>query len=187
MDLARGGSLKRLMIFIDNSNIFRGSREEGIRFDYQKLVDFLTDTGIERLERYDLTRVIMYCAVDRSQPEEKIRSQESLYATFNSFIKFDVKSFDLKLVYDNGCLKDKYEKGVDVALVTDLLLLASKNAYDVAIICAGDADFFRAIEGVKDMGKEIYVASFDSRCAQKLRDTALGYVSLTRNADKISF
>jgi uncharacterized LabA/DUF88 family protein len=176
------------MVFIDNSNIFRGSREESIRFDYQKLVDFLTDTGIERLEKYDLTRVIMYCAVDRSQPDERIRSEEGLYARFNSFIKFDVKSFDLKLVYDDsGNLKDKYEKGVDVALVTDLLLLASKNAYDVAIICAGDADFFRAIEGVKDMGKEIYVASFDSRCAQKLRDTSLGYISLTENADKIRF
>jgi len=53
------------MIFIDNSNIFRGSRREGIKFDYQKLVDFLADSGIQRLEKYDLTRVIMYCAVDK--------------------------------------------------------------------------------------------------------------------------
>src|SRR5512137_2204296 len=102
------------MIFIDNSNIFRGSHEEGIRFDYQKLVDFLTYTGIERYEKYDLTRVIMYCAVDRSQPEERIRSQEGLYSKFNSFRKFDVKSFDLKVIYgDHGDVIDKYEKGVD--------------------------------------------------------------------------
>jgi len=31
------GSMKRLMIFIDNTNIFRGSREEKLKFDYQKL------------------------------------------------------------------------------------------------------------------------------------------------------
>ncbi len=174
------------MIFIDNSNIFRGSRHESIRFDYQKLVDFLADTGIERLEKYDFTRAIIYCAVDRSQPEERARDQERLYATFNSFIKFDVKTFDLKVVYDeSGKVKDKYEKGVDVALVTDLLLLASRDAFDVAIICAGDADFFRAVEGVKEMGKEIYVASFDSHCADKLRDTSLGYISLTKYPDKI--
>ena len=81
-------------------------------------------------------------------------------------------------------MTDRYEKGVDVALVTDLLLLASRNAFDVAFICAGDADFFRAVEGVKDMGKEIYVASFDSSCSQKLKDASLGYISLTRNAEK---
>jgi len=176
------------MIFIDNSNIFRGSRAEGLKFDYNKLADFLTNTGIERLEHYDLTRVILYCTVDRSQPEEKIRSQEELYSHFNSFIKFDVKMFDLKVIYDEyKNVKDKFEKGVDVALVTDLLLLASKDAFEVAMICAGDADFFRAVEGVKDMGKEIYIASFDSHCAQKLREAALGYISLTEFADKIWF
>ena len=46
-----------------------------------------------------------------------------------------------------------------MALVTDLLLLASRNAFDVAIICGGDADFFRAVEGAKEMGKEVYIAS----------------------------
>jgi uncharacterized LabA/DUF88 family protein len=174
--------MKRLMVFIDNSNIFRGSRREDIKFDYQKLVSFLAEAAIER---YDLTRVIMYCAVDRSQPESKIRSQEELYSVFNSFIKFDVKTFDLKVIRDaSGLVTDRYEKGVDVALVTDLLLLASRNAFDVAFICAGDADFFRAVEGVKDMGKEIYVASFDSSCSQKLKDASLGYISLTRNAEK---
>ena len=95
------------MIFIDNSNIFRGSCREGIKFDYQKLVDFLADSGIQRLEKYDLTRVIMYCAVDRSQPDDRVRAQEALYSIFNSFIKFDVKTFDLKLVQAaNGDITD---------------------------------------------------------------------------------
>ena len=62
-----------------------------------------------------------------------------------------------------------------VSLVTDRLLLASRNAFDVAIICAMDADFFRAVEGVKEMGKEAYIASFDDSCATKLKDASLGY------------
>ncbi|MDQ1261927.1 MAG: hypothetical protein QG575_1108 [Euryarchaeota archaeon] len=174
------------MIFIDNSNLFRGSRREGLKFEYQRLVDFLADSGIKGLEKYDLTRVIMYCAVDRSQPEERIRAQEALYSTFNGFIKFDVKTFDLKVIRNtNGDITDRYEKGVDVALVTDLLLLSSRDAFDVAIICAGDADFFRAVEGVKEMGKEIYIASFDSSCASKLKDASLGYISLTTHSNKI--
>jgi hypothetical protein len=58
----------------------------------------------------------MYCAVDRSQPDDRVRAQEALYSIFNSFIKFDVKTFDLKVVQAaNGDITDKYEKGVDVA------------------------------------------------------------------------
>jgi uncharacterized LabA/DUF88 family protein len=102
-------------------------------------------------------------------------------------IKLDIKTFDLKVIKDaTGAISDRYEKGVDVALVTDLLLLASRNAFDVAIISAGDADFFRAVEGVKEMGKEIYIASFDDSCATKLKDASLGYISLTTFSDKIS-
>ena len=85
----------------------------------------------------------------------------------------------------NGDITDKYEKGVDVALVTDLLLLASRNAFDVAIICGEDADFFRAVEGVKEMGKEVYIASFGSSCATTLKDASLGYISLTMYSAKI--
>lgn len=177
--------MKRLMIFIDNSNLFRGSRNENIKFDYQKLVNFLSDTKINGFEKYDLIRTTLYCVVDRSQPQSKVEKQEYLYSKFNELIRFDVKKFDLRVGTDAKGNLVKYEKGVDVALATDLLLLAAKNAFDVAIICAGDADFCRAVEGVKEMGKEIYVASFDTSCAKQLREAALGYISLTKNADKI--
>ncbi|MHC1593964.1 MAG: NYN domain-containing protein [Methanotrichaceae archaeon] len=175
------------MIFIDNSNIFRGSRREDQKIDYQVLTTYLANyLANDPIGAYDLTRVIMYCTLDKSQRADKIEQQTRLYAKFNSFFKFDVKTFDLKLITDgNGNIKDKYEKGVDVALVTDLLLLASKNAFDAAIVCAGDADFIRAVEGVKEMGKEIYIASFDESCARSLRDAGLGYISLTNAADHI--
>lgn len=177
--------MKRLMIFIDNSNLFRGSRKEGIKFDYQKLVNFLADTKIDGFEKYDLIRATLYCVVDRSQPPDKVQKQENLYSKFNKLIKFDVKKFDLKVETDAKGNLVKYEKGVDVALATDLLLLAARNAFDVAIICAGDADFCSAVEGVKEMGKEIYIASFDTSCANPLKEVALGYISLTQNADRI--
>jgi uncharacterized LabA/DUF88 family protein len=174
------------MVFVDNSNIFRGSLSLGIKVDYQKMVDFLSNGAFD--EKYDLLRVIMYCTVDRSKSEDQIRAQEWLYDKFNSFHKFDVKKFTLKTIRDgNGNVIEKYEKGVDTALVTDLLLLATKGAFDVAIVCAGDADFIKAIEGVKDMGIQIYVASFDHSCSKDLKSVSLGYVSLTNNCAKFTY
>jgi len=177
------------MIFIDNSNIFRGSKKGGpngepVKVDYPKLTEFLSTSAIEK---YDLTRVMMYCALDISKSPSQIRHEQGIYNEFNSYLNFDVKVFDLKIVKDKetGQVKEKYEKGVDVALATDLLVLAAKKAYDAAFVCAGDADFINAIEGVKDMGQQVYVASFEKSCSWKLRQAALGYISLTQNASKI--
>ena len=128
----------------------------------------------------------MYCTVDPSQNPGAVQRQKDLYRKFNRFRNFDVKEFELKIVLDHlGNIIEKREKGVDVALVTDLLLLATRDAYDVAIICGGDGDMVRAIDGVKEMGKQIYVAAFDGNCADALKRSALDYISLTENASLI--
>jgi uncharacterized LabA/DUF88 family protein len=172
------------MVFVDNSNIFLGAKDLGCKIDYQKLANFLS---VKALEQYDLMRVFLYCTINREQTPDRVKFQVDLYKHFNSFIKFDVATFDLRIIRDKetGNIIDKYEKGVDVALVTDLLLQTKNNAFDVAIICAGDNDFFRAVEGVKDAGREIYVASFDHSCSDNLKGCSLGYISLTKNLEKI--
>ena len=53
------------------------------------------------------------------------------------------------------------EKGVDVMLATDLITHAYKDHYDTAIVVSGDADFYPALQAVKDVGKHIEVAAFD--------------------------
>ena len=54
------------------------------------------------------------------------------------------------------------EKGVDVMLATDLVAHAYQDHYDTAIVVSGDADFYPALQAVKDVGKHIEVAAFDS-------------------------
>jgi len=50
------------------------------------------------------------------------------------------------------------EKGVDVKLATDLLVL--NDIYDVGIIVSGDGDYVPAVSAVKDWGKHIINVSF---------------------------
>lgn len=47
------------------------------------------------------------------------------------------------------------EKGVDAALVTDLLSLAWQQAYDVAVLVSGDADYVPAVEYVQSQGLKV--------------------------------
>lgn len=50
------------------------------------------------------------------------------------------------------------EKGVDVKLATDLLVL--RDIYDAGIIVSGDGDYVPAVSAVKDLGKHIINVSF---------------------------
>jgi uncharacterized LabA/DUF88 family protein len=47
------------------------------------------------------------------------------------------------------------EKGVDTAIVTDLLSLASEDAYDVAVLLSSDADHIPAVEWVQSRGRKV--------------------------------
>jgi len=46
-------------------------------------------------------------------------------------------------------------------LVTDMLSMAFKNAYDVAILVSGDNDYVGAVEEIKRLGKRVEIASFE--------------------------
>lgn len=55
------------------------------------------------------------------------------------------------------------EKGVDAALVTDLLSLAWQRAYDVAVLVTGDADYIPAVEYVQSQGLKIINAAWSNK------------------------
>lgn len=172
--------MKKLMVFVDNAYLVHEARRLGIKLSHKKLVNFLAN---QAFIPYDITRAILYCSIDRSVPDDQIECMENLYDTINRFPNFEVKKFYLKLIYgDKGQIEKKVEKGVDVALATDLVAYAHLNAYDVAIVCSGDEDFIPCIEHVKNIGKEVYVASCEESSSVSLIDASLGWVSLTKNA-----
>jgi hypothetical protein len=52
------------------------------------------------------------------------------------------------------------EKGVDTAIVTDLLALASEDAYDVAVLLSSDADHIPAVEWIQSRGRKVINATW---------------------------
>jgi len=57
-------------------------------------------------------------------------------------------------------------------IATDLLYFAWSDFYDVAILVSGDADFAYAVQAVKNMGKHVEVAYFESGVSKDLLDIA---------------
>lgn len=57
----------------------------------------------------------------------------------------------------------KPEKGVDAAIVTDMLSLAWQETYDVAVLVSSDADFVPAVERVQERGLKVINAGWTAR------------------------
>lgn len=52
------------------------------------------------------------------------------------------------------------EKGIDTAIVTDMIKLAWADAYDVAVLVSSDKDFVPVAEFLQSQGIKIIHASF---------------------------
>jgi uncharacterized LabA/DUF88 family protein len=57
-------------------------------------------------------------------------------------------------------LRRAAEKGVDSAIVTDLLSLAVESAFDLAVLVSSDADLIPAVEWVQDRGLKVINATW---------------------------
>jgi len=88
-------------------------------------------------------------------------------------------------------LKEVTNKGVDVALATDLLVYGMSDppisSYDVAILVTGDNDFIPVIEKLKDRRPQvkIEIAQFSSAVGFDLKRIADRFYPLETCADKI--
>ncbi len=166
-----GSSTDRVMVFIDGSNLFWTSRtfKPGYRVDYEKLVKELAGNR-------NLIRPYFYSAHGVPPNDVQIKFHHRL-----KYLGFSVVTRPLRQRGGKWV-----EKGVDVALVTDLLGMAFRNIYDIAIIVSGDKDMEGAIEEVKKLGKRVEVAAFEHAVAGETRMLADKFIPLDKIADKIA-
>lgn len=174
------------MIFMDGSNIMKSARYLGIKIDYIKLKDLLTkDRNLIRTFFFDgapdpipsskqaffdflrLNEITVISKKVRKRNLNCINCSLGRYLQKRYKINFLNKIKSQILIYE-----EEYQKGVDVALVTELLRMARENVYDTAIVVSGDNDFSNAIECVKSMGKRVEVASFKNSLGYDIKQTA---------------
>jgi len=147
----------RVMIFIDGSNLFWASRARGISIDYPKLRQFLVSSrSLIRAYYYGASKV----------PPNSLQQgffEKLRFEGFEVVTKPLVRRVSWATLLTNGTrvqVEKEEEKGVDVALVTDMLSMGYKNAYDVAVIVGADADYENAIRNIKQIPKRVEIAAF---------------------------
>lgn len=157
---------ERVNIYIDGSNLYGSLRSRARRTD----LDFLAFARKLAASR-PLQRVYYYNSLLNSAREpERARAQQEFLDQLRRTEYLELRLGNL--VYRDWPANPAYEKGIDVKLAVDMLVHGFRNAYDVALLVSGDADFCDALQAVKDMGHHVEVALFHPTGSRPLREVA---------------
>ncbi|MBD3195684.1 MAG: NYN domain-containing protein [Candidatus Lokiarchaeota archaeon] len=155
---------QRVMVFIDNSNIFKGFKKYKIKADYEKLKNLI-------LNGRELQNIFLYEGIVYPMSQNKKKWYNDLKNNSGYIVK---ASFDKRIS------KKTFEKKVDVKISIDMVSYAYEDAYDVAVLVSGDGDFLPVIRKVKDLNKEIEVWAFHYSLAnvveEELGPNAIFYI-----------
>jgi len=153
----------RVAIFIDGSNLYHGLRSSFGRYNLN-FAEFATKLcGSRRLFRTYYYNVLQ----DPIQRPDAYRDQQEFLDALQKTPYLEIRLGSTKVTQGIPV-----EKGIDVMLATDLLYFAWNNFYDVAVLVSGDSDFAYALQAVKNMGKHVEVAYFESGISKDLLNVA---------------
>ncbi len=161
--------MPRVKIFIDGSNIFHGSRDyshkvgNNIAVDYIKLRDLLLDGR-------ELVGTMFFAAHPTDIPERQQAFHHRLHKQGFEMVLRPLKT---------GPGREKpYEKGVDVALASRLLIEGIREYMDVCILISGDANYVDALNELRVMGIRVEIAAFRLSAGDELMTVADEFTAL---------
>jgi uncharacterized LabA/DUF88 family protein len=188
--------LKRVIVFIDAQNLLVSCIRQNppIQYDMKKLVDLLVNCESGR----ELAEVFVYSAIppsvagdvaDQERYDKQVRFFDKLRKDFGYqvFTKKTTRRLQRCKACGSTWVRDE-NKGIDVALATDLLLYGMTDQYDIAIIVSGHSDFATVIERIRRMKPvlKFEVAQFSSTLSDELASVASKVHRLDQHAERIS-
>lgn len=187
----------------ENKTLSVGQKKQEIRIDYLKLITEIAGgrkvirsyffDGVEepcppRVESFfNALRHQGITVITRPLRYKEINCERcNLFKVLKEIKVDELEAFNKR---DDGSLEvfqQPFQKGIDVALVTELLRMAREGVYDTAIVVSGDNDYKNAIECVKSMGMRVEVASFKNALGSDLKEVADKLIFLDNFLAKIT-
>lgn len=180
----------RVAVFVNGKTFYAGWREmaQGHQVDFAKMAQWLVRQAMGNA----LVGVHYYTAlIDETEDHED--SSAARLQRFLQMLEYQPGFFVYRLPRKTGvtpcehCGRENVfssDKEVDVALVAHLLQQAAVDAYDVALVMTGDADYVPALRSMQAMGKRAFVVSWGgSGMSKRLRAVAFDHIDLLAGID----
>ncbi len=153
----------KVAIFIDGSNLYHGLKNNFRRQDLNFTAFINKLCGNRTLFRAYYYNVLQ----DANKWPDTHKEQGEFLDILNKTPYLEVRLGSTKLAQGVPV-----EKGIDIMLASDLLYFGWHDMYDIAILVSGDADFAYALQMVKNMGKHVEVAYFETAVSKDVIDIA---------------
>jgi len=173
--------MNRIAILIDGNNFYKGCQLNFNRTD----VDF-SKLGQKLCRAVDgeLLRVYYYNAhvsktIDPLGYQRQQKFFDNLRAT--PFITLKLGHLVYHRVRNNQAFSSQFfptEKGIDVQIAVDMIRLGLLKSCEGVILVSGDSDYIYAVRFAKDLGCNIFVASFPQGGSNELRNEGDGFIMM---------
>lgn len=178
----------KVALFFDGKNFYGGWRDRTGRqpIDFVKLSKWLVNQASGSL----LWGAYYYTGIEPDSNDGGQNKLASFLDTLERLPGFFVNRFPRKkrTATCSACGAQNHyseEKEVDTTMVADMLRLAAVGAFDVLVLMSGDADHSPAVEGVRALGRQAYVATWGgSGLSTRLRKAAFDHIDLLAGIDE---
>ncbi|MFW9938017.1 MAG: NYN domain-containing protein [Candidatus Thorarchaeota archaeon] len=145
--------MERIIIFLDNSNIFNGFKKYNIKVDYEKLKRVITkDRMLESIILYE--GVVYPLSIEKKKWYQDLKNKSG---------------YQVKTSFDKITVNEAIEKKIDIQIAVDIISLAYENKFDTAVLVSGDGDFVPIVERLKDLNKNVELWAFRYSLANALK------------------
>lgn len=171
--------MNRLAILIDGNNFYKGCQLNFNRTD----VDF-RKLGLKLCREVDgdLLRIYYYNAhVSKTIDPLGYQRQQKFFDNLRSTPQITLKLGHLVYhrIRNDYAATPQYlptEKGIDVQIAVDMIRLGLLKACEGIILVSGDSDYIYAVRFAKDLGSNLFIASFPQGGSAELRNEGDGYI-----------
>lgn len=174
----------KVALFFDGKNFYSGWREaaRGRRIDFAKLAEWL----VGKAKGTSLWGAYYYTAVEdtglsTTDAQQKLSGFLDMLETQPGFFVHTFKRKIGSLACSECSTENRYsiEKEVDTSMVANMVKLAAVDAYDVLVLMSGDADYAPAIDAVRALGKQAYIASWGGTgVSKRIRNVAFDHIDM---------
>ena len=158
---------RRVLIFVDESNVTSSAKATHRKLDWLKLRDHL-------VKDRELIEMVVYAGLPPAMPEWQTERDKK-----NKFLHW-LRSHGFMVVEKDGSPADAthYKANVDVLMAIDGVELSTQMQPDVVILVTGDADFAHLALQLRRRGIRVEVASVAQTLGAGLKTSANEIIDL---------
>jgi len=154
----------KTVVYIDNSNIYRGGKDSGWLPEYEKLMRFLEGLGGQLWD-------VHFFAIEESSSERTTTSDFFDYLQKGLGFKLHLYTYGLKSIRCTHCgrfSQISIEKGLDIGMATQIMRDFHNDAFDTMILMSANKDFIELMDFVRTSGKKVKLMIWRNTLSQNL-------------------